>query len=340
MKGLVQLRRVLLATALTGAALVVLSGTAAKPRLAVEAMGSRCVQSVAVVTHASGEPKDNDTPPESEVIAEQANEQKELGNDLDQHKLPSGELAKGADDQVHTKLAKGSVEIPVYVHVVHDGAIGKVPTADIKKQIDVLNHDFAAGNPSVPTAFSFQLAATDYTDNKVWFQSLTGGADETAMKTKLHKGNASTLNIYLTSASYKKPGDSKLLGVAAWPKDYAGAPNKDGVVLKYSTLPGGTAAPFNQGKTATHEVGHWLGLYHTFQGGCDKPGDEVSDTPSEAESASGCPKNGKSCPTSSGDPVHNYMDYSDDSCLNQFSKGQSQRMNDEWAAYRQAKSKG
>lgn len=340
MKGLAQLRRVVLATALTGAVLMVLSGTAAKPRATVKAMGSGCVQPVAMVTPAGDKPKDDNNPPESEVIAEQANEQKELSDDLDQHKLPSGELEKETDGEVHAKLAKGSVKIPVYVHVVHSGATGKVPAVDIKKQIDVLNHDFAAGNPSVPTAFTFQLAATDYTDNKTWFQSVAEGADETAMKRKLHKGNASALNIYLNSISYKKPGDGELLGMATFPDEYAKAPNKDGIVVKYSTLPGGTNAPFNKGTTATHEVGHWLGLYHTFQGGCDKPGDEVGDTPAEAEAASGCPKNTKSCPSSPGDPVHNYMDYSDDSCLNQFTKGQSQRMNDEWAAYRQAKSKG
>jgi hypothetical protein len=219
--------------------------------------------------------------------------------------------------------------IDVYFHVIRNGIgeqDGNVTDPQIREQIDVLNDANAAWG------WSFRLVATDRTTNAEWYTAGPGSPGEREMKAALRRGTADDLNIYSSN-----PGGG-LLGWATFPSDYSHAPLQDGVVILFSSLPRGSAAPYNLGDTATHEVGHWMGLYHTFQGGCsDSKGDLVSDTPAERSPAFGCPTGRDSCDARrfpGRDPIENFMDYTDDACMDRFSAGQDDRMDAMFATYR------
>jgi hypothetical protein len=225
-----------------------------------------------------------------------------------------------------------SATVPVYFHVVTDGATGALTNDQIAGQIAVLNNTFAGGEGGANTGFRFTLAGVTRTDNAAWFYSNPGGTNEHTMKRTLRSGGDNALNIYSTTA-----GD--YLGWAYFP-DILTKPGQaylDGVVMSWATVPGAStefAGRYDQGETATHEVGHWLMLEHTFQGGCSAKGDFVSDTPPEKTATSGCPAGKDTCREPGLDPIHNYMDYSYDSCYTEFTAGQTQRMRDAWLVYR------
>ena len=108
-------------------------------------------------------------------------------------------------------------------------------------------------------------------------------------------------------------------------------------MFDWETIPGTTtkyAGTFDQGETVTHEVGHWFMLEHTFNKGCSAKGDYVADTPPEKTPTSGCPAGKDTCSAPGLDPIHDYMDYSYDSCYTEFTPGQVQRMRDAWLFYR------
>ena len=226
----------------------------------------------------------------------------------------------------------GSVTVQVWFHVINRGSgisNGDIPQSQINAQIQVLNDAYSGVTGGTNTPFRFVLAGVTRTTNLSWYTMGPGSAAEAAAKSALRVGNATTLNIYSCS-----PGGG-YLGWATFPWWYAGDPLDDGVVILYSSVPGGTAAPYNQGDTGTHEVGHWLGLYHTFQGGCNGSGDFVSDTPQEKSPAFGCPSGRDSCRNKPGlDPIENFMDYTDDFCMWRFTGGQSTRMDSLSLQYR------
>lgn len=215
--------------------------------------------------------------------------------------------------------------INVYFHVINKGtgvSNGDITSTMINNQMSVLNAAYGSWG------WSFNLVSTDRTTNSTWYNGCYGSS-ESAMKNALHQGTADDLNIYTCNPS------GGILGYATFPSDYSRSPKLDGVVILYSSLPGGSAAPYNLGDTATHEVGHWMGLYHTFQGGCNGNGDYVTDTAAEKSAAFGCPSGRNSCPNKSGnDPITNFMDYTDDSCMFQFTSGQDARMDAQFTSYR------
>ncbi|KAI0723040.1 metalloprotease [Earliella scabrosa] len=220
--------------------------------------------------------------------------------------------------------------ISVYWHVVTRSTAlsgGNIPDSQIAAQIDVLNEDYE------PSGITFVLANTTRTTNSQWFTSAgPGNSLQTAMKRALRQGTAADLNVY--SVGFQSSSTSGLLGYATFPSDYSRNPTDDGVVILYSSIPGGTAAPYNLGRTLTHEAGHWFGLYHTFQGGCSGSGDSVADTPAESEPAYGCPVGRDTCPSAGVDPIRNYMDYTDDDCMTNFTPGQADRMAAQLRTYR------
>ncbi|WUI00448.1 zinc metalloprotease [Spirillospora sp. NBC_00431] len=222
--------------------------------------------------------------------------------------------------------AAAPISIPVYFHVLHDGSKGNVSTAEVNRQISTLNASYGGRNGGANTQVSFKLRAVSRTDNATWFNDPE--QYEGTYKPRLRKGGKSTLNLY----SAQIGGD--LLGWSTFPWKYKSEPKMDGVTIHYGSMPGGPIENFNKGFSATHEVGHWLGLYHTFQDGCGGKGDRVADTPAERDPTNGCPSGKDTCLSPGDDPIHNYMDYSYDTCMTSFTAGQGSRIHKVWKAYR------
>jgi PBP1b-binding outer membrane lipoprotein LpoB len=229
-------------------------------------------------------------------------------------------------------LPDGTIEIPVIVNVLYRTTAENISVAQIQSQIDVLNEDFAATNgdynltstynsvKSGNTGIKFVLDQvirkstnkTSWTTNDAMKKSNRGGLSPTSPATKL--------NMWCCNLG------GGILGYAQFP---GGSSATDGVVIDNNAFgrTGTAAAPFNKGRTATHEVGHWLNLRHIW-GDATCGNDQVGDTPLHNTANYGCPAAGHRS-TCAGTPVEmtmNYMDYTDDACMYMFSTGQKGRM--------------
>ncbi|KAL2755360.1 hypothetical protein ACRALDRAFT_1064497 [Sodiomyces alcalophilus JCM 7366] len=218
-----------------------------------------------------------------------------------------------------------NIVVPTYFHVVAGStslADGYLTDKMLNDQLDVINSDFA------PLGISFSLQGITRTVNTRWSRD----QDELQMKQSLRRGDYKTLNVYFV----RDLGGN--LGYCYFPTTASPGSTafiRDGCTVHFDTVPGGGFTGYNLGKTATHEIGHWFNLYHTFQGGCTGSGDQIADTPAQSSPSSGCPRGRDSCPNHAGlDPIHNYMDYSNDACYEEFTQGQRVRMHSAWNTLR------
>ncbi|MBK8965222.1 MAG: PKD domain-containing protein [Lewinellaceae bacterium] len=228
--------------------------------------------------------------------------------------------------------------IPVVVHVIHNGGTENISTAQIESQIRILNEDYGklTGTPGdgdgVDTRVRFCLTKIDpqgrCTDGIVRLKTpLTAHkpVDRATLKQLSFWDNTRYLNVYVVKSITGGVG-----GYSSFP--YA-PPDEDGIVVRANLFGNVGTAASSGGRTMTHEVGHWFGLYHTFNGGCGQDtcadGDYVCDTPPVANPNYTCSLNANSCANDSPnlpDQVRNYMDYSPDDCKNKFTQGQKERI--------------
>ena len=228
-------------------------------------------------------------------------------------------------------LPDGTMEIPVVFNVLYRTAAQNVSQAQLQSQVDVLNEDFAAANADYNLTSTYNSVKSGNTGIRFVLETVkrrkttkTSWSTNNAMK-KSAQGIAPTspttkLNIWVCNIG------GGILGYAQFP---GGSSATDGVVLDDNATgrTGTAAAPFNKGRTATHEVGHWLNLRHIW-GDATCGNDQVGDTPLHNTANYGCPAAGHKS-TCTGTPVEmtmNYMDYTDDACMYMFSVGQKTRM--------------
>ena len=251
---------------------------------------------------------------------------------------PSDEEALQIEQQVSRVRGRARAEqtVQVWVHVITRGAgfeNGELSDQSIRSQIHVLDDAFGGRTGGAGTGFGFELAGVTRTNNARWFEQLVTDLDvELEAKQALRQGGADALNIYTVDGG-------PYLGFAYFPSILSSSTYAilDGVVLDWRSLPGGTFAIYSEGDTGTHEVGHWLALYHTFQGKCSGKNDYIADTPAEFSPAFNCPVGRDSCSQASKpglDPIYNFMDYTQDSCMFMFTPGQVERMQAAWTAFR------
>lgn len=224
-----------------------------------------------------------------------------------------------------------TTSFPVYFHVIgrdRSEASREVPDEALVEQIDVLNRAYSGKTGGTSTPYRFTMGGINHVNQPAWRTISPGSNEESVMKKTLRVGSVTTLNVYITDI-VPPPNQNvkgKILGFATFPFTYRMQPTMDGVVLNYRAVPGSDVEKYNVGHVLAHETGHWLGLFHTFTGGCESPiNDLINDTPREALPTPGeyCPASRDSCPDSTGlDPIHNHMAYTADRCRTEFTPGQ------------------
>ncbi|CAH0051705.1 unnamed protein product [Clonostachys solani] len=216
---------------------------------------------------------------------------------------------------------KTTLAVDVYFHTISASSDTLLSDPTLNEQFNILSQDYGV------YGINLNLAGISKTVNATWSRF----EDQLGMKTQLRNGTYKDLNIYFLDSV------GGAYGVCTYPLNTTAGSTDfylDGCTVLATTVPGGTEKPYDLGKTATHEVGHWFGLFHTFNNGCNG-GDEVDDTPPQATATYGCPASKDTCPDKPGeDPIHNYMDYSDDECMYEFTEGQINRILSFWTLYR------
>ncbi|CAG7851873.1 Extracellular metalloprotease 1; Flags: Precursor [Serendipita indica DSM 11827] len=217
-------------------------------------------------------------------------------------------------------LSDSSRTAPIRVewHIIAPSATapGALSNGQVLASISALNTYYSS------IGIQFYLGNITRTWNPSWFfLASQGNPLDTSMKNLLHRGTRRTLNVYSVNL-----GGNPERGYATWPWNVAANLNRDGVVIRYRTVPGGGEPNYSQGKTLVHHVGHWLGLYHVFQGNsCGGPGDYVLDTPPQLTASFGCPNFKNTCPGGGPDSIRNFMDMTYDWCKYLFTYRQGVR---------------
>lgn len=265
--------------------------------------------------------------------------------------LEMEEINRNIESLRYSKMRSGNNEIVkegrtitvhTYVHVIYrEDFVGWINRRTIEKQINILNNAFrgkVSGTHSsynecfnlftygdtVRSPFRFVLEDINYIEDNEAFDLTSDHSWH--VRSDEHNGHCADLNIFTG-------GGMSTLGVSSFPDECFDHPEADNILIHYKSFPDMGQAKYDEGDTLVHELGHWFGLFHTFQGQCDgfgddipEVGDGVDDTAPEAEPAYDCPVGRDTCPGGGPDPIHNYMDFSDDCCMYRFTEGQIERM--------------
>lgn len=232
-----------------------------------------------------------------------------------------------------TARSRLSLRIAVHVHVVASDTVRGPSRKRVQRQMEVLDDAYDGGQSAdnARTRFSFYLASFERVRNTRWHGATIGGKADLEMRRKLHTGGPDDLNVYVLEP--RERDGNTVLGWSSAPWDVRRL-RLDGVTVHQGSVPGGNLFGYDRGDTLVHEVGHWLGLFHTFEGGCTEQNDLVEDTPAQGEPSTTCEGDKDTCELPGLDPVHNFLDYAIDACMNMFTPGQVSRMTDNWLAYR------